>query len=148
MKLYTYCQNTKLCEHVTRWLISCTHSQQENNSSSPSDGRLLDILDSLRQEDEVYDQHVEPTSSVVSLIHSEESPSSDYCLKLKEGDTQSDYQVQNDKGNTIKLQDRAENSGYTCTLIRSTGNNTKKKLSSCHVSLDDSIRKPLLDESL
>jgi hypothetical protein len=144
MKLYTYCQNTKICENITKWL-SCIQSQ-ERSSSSPSDGRLLDVLDSLRQDDEVYDQHREPTSSVVSLVHCEESPSSDYCLNLTEGENQSDFQEQSNDGN-VKLQEREK---VVCTRIKSTYDHTEKSASPCYTSesLDDSIRKPLLDENL
>ena len=141
-KLYTYCLNTKVCESMTKWLLFI--QSQGKRSSSSSDGRLLDVLDSLRQEDEVYDRQEKPTSSVVSLVHSEESPSPDYCLKLNEEDNQSDYEAQSDKGN-IKLQERAEFSKFASTTI---SNNTKKYSSSCNISKDDSIRKPLLDESL
>ena len=66
VKLYTFSQNIKVCESMTKWLSSI--QSQEKSSSSPSDGRLLDILDSLRQDDKIYDQHEEPISSVVSLI--------------------------------------------------------------------------------
>ena len=75
---------------MTKWPSSI--QSQEKTSSSSSDGRLLDVLDSLRQNDhdEAYDRHEDPTSSVVSMVHSEESPSSDYYLKLNEGENQSD----------------------------------------------------------
>ena len=136
VKLYTFSQNTKVYESMTKWLSSI--QSQEKSSSSPSDGRLLDVLDSLRQDDEVYDQCEEPTSSVVSMVHSEESPSSDYCLKLTEGENQ----VQSNKANIE--QQESEDFG-TCAPIRSY---TKKSASSCYTSQGDSIRKPLLDEKL
>ena len=144
VKLYTYCQNTKVCEHMTQWLVSCIHSQQEKSSSHmPSDGRLLDILDSLRQDEieETYDQHEQPTSSVVSLVHSEESPSSDYCLKLTEEENliQSDI----DKGNI--LHQGVKNS--TCASAQRGSSNTKKvELSSYLSQHENNIRKPLLDD--
>ena len=148
MKLYMYCQHTKLCEHVTRWL-SFIHSQQENSSSSPSDGMLLDVLESLRQgeSEEIYDQHDEPTSSVVSLVHSEESPSSDYYLELNEGENQSDYILQSDKGN-VELQAREKCPTPTNfkTQIRSTCDKTKKSTMKNEFSSYDDNRKPLLNE--
>ena len=137
VKLYTFSQNIKVCESMTKWLSSI--QSQEKSSSSLSDGRLLDVLDSLRQDDEVYDQHEEPTSSVVSLIHSEESQLSDYCLKLSERENQPDYQMKSNKGD-IKLQERKSKQ------IRSTCDNTKKSASPCYTTLDESIKKPLLKE--
>ncbi len=122
MKLYTYCQNTKICENITKWL-SCIQSQ-ERSSSSPSDGRLLDVLDSLRQDDEVYDQHEAPTSSPVSLIRSEESPSLDYYSKLSHSDEGENYQLQSNK-----LQERKS------TSIRSHCDHTEKRPSSLIVTL-------------
>ena len=71
----------------------------------------------------------------------------DYRQKLNEGDNQADYQPQTDKG-AMKLQERAECSRFAGTLVRSTFDNTKKNASSCYVSKDDSIKKPLLDENL
>ena len=138
VKLYIFSQNTKIYQSMTKWLSFI--QPQENSSSSPSDGRLLDVLDSLRQDDhdEAYDQHKDPTSSVVSMVHSEESPLSDYRLKLTEGENQ----VQSNKANIE--QQESEDFG-THAPIRSY---TKKSASSCYTSQGDSIRKPLLDEKL
>ena len=135
LKIYSYCQNTKLCKIMIEWLSFA--QSQEKTTSSPSDGRLLDVLDSLRQDDDpVYDQHDAPTSSVVSLVHNDESPTSDYCLKLTEEENQ------NTKGN-IEPQ---KSSSYVSTQ---TGlNNTKKEELSPYFSQYESIRKPLLDENL
>ena len=135
LKIYTYCQNTKLCKIMIEWLSFA--QSQEKTTSSPSDGRLLDVLDSLRQDDDpVYDQHDAPTSSVVSLVHNDESPMSNYCLKLTEEENQ------NTKGN-IEPQ---KSSPYVSTQ---TGlNNTKKEELSPYFSQYESIRKPLLDENL
>ena len=143
VKLYTYCQNTKLCDYMTRWL-SFIHSP-ENILCSPSDGRLLDVLDSLRQDEseEIYDQHDKPTSSVVSLVHSDESPSSDYYLKLNEGENQSDYQPHIDEGNIILRQERVKSAS-----TQQGSNNTKKIELSSYFPQDENIGKPLLDETL
>ena len=108
VKLYTFSQNIKVCESMIKWLYIIYSVSRKELKYSSSDGRLLDVLDSLRQDDEIYDQHEEPTSSVVSLIHSEESLSSDYCLKLNEGENRD-----------IKLQERKS------THIRSTCADTK-----------------------
>ena len=143
VKLYTYCQNTKLCEYMTKWL-SFICSQQEKSSSNPSDGGLLDVLDSLRQDEseEIYDQHDKPTSSVVSLVHSDESPSSDYYRKLNEGENQSDYQLHTDEGNILQ-QERVKSAS-----TQQGSNNTKKFELSSYFPQNENIKKPLLDESL
>ena len=139
VKLYGFSQNTKFCQSMTRWL-SFIHSQ-EKSSSSPSDDRLLDVLDSLRQDDhdEAYDQHEEPTSSVVSMIHSEESPSSDYCLKLNEAENQSDI----NKASRL-WQERIK--GSTCASTQQGSNNTNEVELSSYFSPDEIMRKPLLDD--
>ena len=143
VKLYTYCQNTNICEFMTKWL-SFVQSQQEKSSSNPSDGRLLDVLDSLRQDEpeEIYDQHDKPTSSVVSLVHSEESPSSDYYLKLNEGENQADYQLHIDEGNTLQ-QKRVKSAS-----IQQGSSNTRKIELSTYFHQDENVKKPLLDETL
>ena len=146
VKLYTYCQNTKVCERMTRWLVSCIHSQQEKSSSGmPSDGRLLDILDSLRQDEteEIYDQHEQPTSSVVSLVHSEESPSSDYCLKLTEEQNQSEYQLDIDK---MLWQERVKSRSMSASTQQ--GSSTTKNIELSYFSQDENIMKPILDKNL
>ena len=115
VKLYTYCQNTKLCANMTRWLLVFIQSQ-EKSSNRPSGGGLLDILDSMRQdetEEIIYDQHEQPTSSVVSLVHSEESPSSDYCPKLIEEENQSDHQSDIYIENNTLQQERVKRSMST-----------------------------------
>ena len=124
---------------MTKWL-SFIHSQ-EKSSSSPSDGRLLDVLDSLRQDDhdEAYNQHEDPTSSVVSMVHSEESPSSDYCLKLNEGENQSDI----NKASRL-WPERIK--GSTCTSTQQGSNNTNEVELSSYFSPDEIMRKPLLDD--
>ena len=139
VKLYIFSQNTKFCQSMTKWL-SFIHSQ-EKSSSSPSDGRLLDVLDSLRQDDhdEAYDQHEEPTSSVVSMIHSEESPSSDYCLKLNEAENQSDI----NKASRL-WPERIK--GSTCASTQQGSNNTNEVELSSYFSPDEIMRKPLLDD--
>ena len=73
------------------------------------------------------------------MVHSEESPLSDYRLKLTEGENQ--VQIIN-KANIE--QQESEDFG-THAPIRSY---TKKSASSCYTSQGDSIRKPLLDEKL
>ena len=107
VKQYTYCQNTKVCEHITKWLLMLIQSQG-NHSNKPLDGRLLDILDSLRQDEieEICDQYNQATSSVVSLVHSGESPSSDYHMKHTEEENLSDHQLDIDKGNDGLRQER------------------------------------------
>ena len=147
VKLYTNCQNTKLCELVTRWLVSCIHSQQANSTSSsmPSDERLLDILDRSRQDEtkEIYDQHntSNPTTSVVSLIHSEESSSTNYCLKLSEEENQSDI----NEGNVL-WEEKIECSTSGSAQQGSNNTVTKKVELSSYFSLDENMRKPLLDD--
>jgi predicted outer membrane repeat protein len=148
VKVYTYYQNTKLCERMTKCLASFMHSHEENSSSIPSDGRLLDVLDSLRQGETegVHSEHDtgtgKPTTSVVSLVHSEESPSTDYCLKLNE---EPDHLLDIDKGTTLQ-QERMTSS--TCaTRSAWQGSNYKIELPlSAYSSQDENIRKPLLDD--
>ena len=140
VKLHTYCQNTRFCECMTRWLLFI--QSQEKSSSIPSDGRLLDVLDSLRQDDDkICDQQDEPTTSIVSLVHSVESPTSDSNIKFYVEENQSEYQLHSDKG-TMKLQERA------MFASAQRGDDTKKYEISSYCSQNQCIRKPLLDDSL
>ena len=146
VKVYTYCQSTKLCEHMTEWLALFMHSHEEKSSSIPSDGRLLDVLDSLRQgeTEEIHSEHDigKPTTSVVSLVHSEESPSTDYCLKLNE---EPDHQLVSDEETRLQ-QDRV--TSLTCAM-RSARQGSSYKIElplSTYFSQDENIRKPLLDD--
>ena len=79
----------------------------------------------------------------MSLVHSEESPSSDYYLELNEGENQSDYQPHIDEGNIILQQERVKSAS-----TQQGSNNTKKIELSSYFPQDESIRKPLLDETL
>ena len=143
VKLYTYCQNTKLCAYMTKWLLFIC-SQQEKSSSNPSDGRLLDVLDSLRQDEseEIYHQHDNPTSSVVSLVHNDESPSSDYYVKLNVGENQPEYQLHIDEGNILR-QERIKS-----VSTQQGSYNTKKIELSSYFPQNENIKKPLLEKNL
>ena len=107
---------------------------RESGSDKPSDGRLLDILDSLRvdETEEVSDHHEQPTSSVVSLVHSEESPSCDYHMKLTEEESQ--------LSDIDKLWQEREGAAQQGSK------NTKKVELSSYFSPDENMRKPLLDD--
>ena len=112
----------------------------------PSDGRLLDVLDSLRQgeTEEIHSEHDtgKPTTSVVSLVHSEESPSTDYCLKLNE---EPDHQLVSDEGTRLQ-QDRVKSSTCAKRSARQGSSHKVELPLSTYFSQDENIRKPLLDD--
>ena len=130
---------------MTRWLVSFINSQVEKSSSTPSDGRLLDILDSLRQgeTEDINDQHDHLTSSVVSLVHSEESPSCDYHMEHTEEENQSDHKLDIDKGNCTLRQGRMKR--FMSASTQKGSNDTEL---SSYFSQDENIMKPLLEEGL
>lgn len=146
--MYTHCSNKRVCKIIIKWLSLI--QPQESKTRIPSDGRLLDVLDSLRQDDdnERCDHQDAPTSSVVSLVHSEESPSSDYHLALDEKRTHSKFdnlklKSNQDKGKpnySVELDERSQSS-----VCVSTERGSRDAESASFFS---SIRKPLLDESL
>ena len=147
LKMYTHCSNRKVCKIVVKCLSLI--QPQESSSMIPSDGRLLDVLDSLRQDDvdRSCDPQDAPTSTVVSLVHSEESPSADYHLTIDEetGSTFDDFQLKSnrDKGKPTYELELEKRPLRSMCLSKEGGSRGAKSL-----SLFSTTRKPLLDESL